>query len=58
MPESMCRNEECPLKDSCFRYVAEPKEHQWYNDYKYDNGCDHYLKFHGSRPTLNHIRES
>jgi hypothetical protein len=58
MPDiSMCRNEECPLKDSCYRYVAEPSHYQAYGKFEYKDGCDHYLKFHGSRPMLNHIRD-
>lgn len=28
MPEiSMCRNEECPLKFECYRYMARPNSH-------------------------------
>jgi hypothetical protein len=38
MPDiSMCENEDCPLKYSCYRYMAEPSEWwQSYADFKPD----------------------
>lgn len=29
MPDiTMCKGEDCPLKDSCYRYVATPSEYR------------------------------
>lgn len=50
MPDiSMCINEECPLKQLCYRYTAPADEiYQAYGDFKYGinkNGipeCDHF----------------
>lgn len=48
MPDiSMCKNTECPLKDTCYRFTATPSEPvQSYSDFKYDEkkGCDYYWK--------------
>ena len=48
MPDiSMCKNTECPLKNTCYRFIATPSEYlQSYGDFKYDekNGCDYYWK--------------
>lgn len=46
MPDiSMCRNEECPLKEKCYRYTAEPSPfRQAYAEFKVneEGGCDYY----------------
>lgn len=45
MPDiSKCENLECPLKEKCYRYTSEPKEHwQAYTNFKYNEdakSCD------------------
>lgn len=45
MPDiAMCINEFCELKDTCYRYKANPAEFwQPYGDFHPKNGkCDHY----------------
>lgn len=45
MPDiSMCMNETCPIKKSCYRYTATPSEHwQSYGSFVWKDGkCDHY----------------
>ena len=46
MPDiSMCANEECPLKEKCYRYTSEPDKYlQSYGDFKPDeNGeCEYF----------------
>ncbi|HSH24994.1 MAG TPA: hypothetical protein VLA13_05595 [Massilibacterium sp.] len=40
-----CENEDCPLKEKCYRYLAPPNsERQAYGDFKPDeNGnCEYY----------------
>jgi hypothetical protein len=49
MPDiSMCTNEECPLKETCYRYNATPSEFmQAYAKFEYDKdtkSCDYYWK--------------
>lgn len=48
MPDiSMCKNDTCPLKNTCYRFIATPNEYvQQYDDFKYDekSGCDYYWK--------------
>jgi hypothetical protein len=41
---SMCANEECPLKEKCYRYTAKPEMMQSYGDFKPDeNGeCEYF----------------
>jgi hypothetical protein len=45
MPDiSMCMGNDCPLKESCYRYKAEPCDYQSYfmeSPYKNEK-CDHY----------------
>jgi len=42
---SMCKNEECPLKKTCYRYVAIPNDYwQAYGQFVYNNGCDWYIE--------------
>jgi len=45
MPDiSMCNNQECPLKEKCYRYKAEPNPYrQSYGDFKYKNGCSYFI---------------
>lgn len=45
MDISMCENQTCPLKEKCYRFMAEPNPtYQSYADFKPDeNGkCDFY----------------
>lgn len=46
MPDiAMCLNEECPLKETCYRFTATPSEYwQSYMDFKYEDGCKDYIK--------------
>ena len=45
MPDiSMCKNEKCPLRLKCFRYMAVPYEYQAYAGFEYDNGCDYFME--------------
>jgi len=48
MPDiSMCANETCPKKDTCYRYTATPSYHQAYGGYTVPPGypkCDAYWK--------------
>ena len=39
---SMCLNEDCPLKEKCYRYTAPASDYQYYSDFKYveGEGCD------------------
>ena len=41
---TMCKNENCPVKDTCFRYLATPSQYQAY--YVFDENsnepCDSY----------------
>lgn len=43
---SMCNSKDCPLKETCFRFLAIPSlVYQSYADFKYENGnCEYYLK--------------
>lgn len=47
MPDiSKCANEDCPLKNTCYRYTSKPNElWQSYNNYSYNkeaNECKDY----------------
>ena len=44
MPDmQMCKNEDCPKKNKCFRYIAEPNKHwQAYGKYDHDN-CQSFI---------------
>lgn len=44
MPDiSMCRNETCPIKNTCYRYTATPNKYQSFSSFKYENGkCDYW----------------
>lgn len=58
MPDiSMCKNNKCPLNETCYRYVATPSSYQTYSDFQYKDGCDYYWEFLGSRGVLNQLRD-
>lgn len=41
MPDiSMCADKDCPQREKCFRYRAEPNDYQSYSAFKYDGGCE------------------
>ena len=46
MPDiSMCQNQDCKLKETCYRFKAVPNEHrQSYSDFKpdKDGNCKYY----------------
>ena len=48
---SKCENEECPLKEKCYRYTSKPSEYrQTYSEFKYDEitkGCDYFWSNEG-----------
>lgn len=59
MPDiSMCKNEDCPLKESCYRYMATPNiPYQSYGkfDHKKIMGivvCDHQIEIDNDTPTI------
>jgi len=46
MPDmTLCDNKDCPLKDSCYRSLAEPdKKYQSYASFEYEkNRCEYYI---------------
>ena len=45
MPDiSMCRNETCPLKKSCYRYMAKPNEfRQAYSSFEWKEHNNHLM---------------
>lgn len=45
MPDiSMCANQTCPKKESCYRFTAKPCKYQTYADFKPDEEgkCEYY----------------
>jgi hypothetical protein len=48
---TMCANNDCPLKTTCYRYRAQPSEWQPYANFEYqtkENGeveCVYFIKF-------------
>ena len=43
MPDiSLCQNEECYRKDTCYRYIAEPSYRQSYGNFT--EPCDMYIE--------------
>ena len=43
---TMCKGDSCPLKDNCYRYLANASEYQYYfveAPYK-DKDCEYYWK--------------
>lgn len=58
MPDiSMCKGTDCPLKETCYRYTAEPSEFmQSYftiSPIKNDRTCDYYWKIESSKAKEN-----
>jgi len=47
MPDiSLCRNDTCPLKEQCYRFMATKDKHQWYADFKFEDGnCEYFMPF-------------
>lgn len=43
---AMCKNEDCPVKKSCYRYLAKPDSYQSYftGIKATEEGCDVYWK--------------
>lgn len=41
-----CLNEDCPIKEKCYRWTAIASEWQSYAEFKHDEetGCDDYLE--------------
>jgi hypothetical protein len=45
MGKTKCSNDNCPLKYECYRFVSEPTEHQWYNQFEFKDGiCDGFIE--------------
>lgn len=44
MPDiAKCSNENCPLKEKCYRFTSKPSEFsQAYADFTYDEGCEYF----------------
>jgi hypothetical protein len=45
MPDiTMCPGGDCPLKETCYRYKAEPSDYQsyWFEPPYYAGICEHY----------------
>ena len=49
---SMCDNKTCPLRNTCYRFIAEPNPYrQSYGDFRWKSEeegkvtCDHYWDF-------------
>lgn len=40
-----CRNEDCPLKKKCYRYLADKERGQIWGEYEYepDGGCEYFI---------------
>lgn len=60
MPDiTMCMGKDCPLKETCYRYKAEPSEYQsyWLEPPYYAGICEHYWEIEepkkGSKTTNN-----
>lgn len=48
MPDiSMCNNNFCSLKETCYRYKATPSKRQSYTNFKQNEAgyCEYYVKF-------------
>ena len=51
MPDiAMCQNKECPLREKCYRFKAEPSDYQSYAEFKPDeNGeCDNFIEIYNN----------
>ena len=51
MPDiSMCNNNSCPSKISCYRFMAKPSSpYQWYSTFEVPEGkdrCDDFIEAH------------
>jgi hypothetical protein len=45
MPDiSMCNNQDCPKKETCYRFIAKPNIHQSYTKFEFNGNCMYYLK--------------
>ena len=57
MPDiSMCKGNECPLKETCYRYKANPDHYQSYFvdiPLKEDGTCDHFMEIWKSKTQNN-----
>lgn len=43
MPDiTMCENNDCPLNNKCFRYLAKPDRYQAYSCFLYNDGCEYF----------------
>lgn len=57
MPDiTMCTNDECPLRESCYRYMAKPSEYmqsyavfEWKAGKKGKVDCEYYVKIKPKR---------
>lgn len=59
MPDiSMCKNNECPLKETCYRFKATPSCHQAYADFNYKDGCDYYWEIESNCKYIKKFGES
>ena len=57
MPDiAMCANELCDLKDTCYRYTAEPSDTQSYGSFDH-NDCGHYWSVDSMAWPPRHIRK-
>jgi hypothetical protein len=56
-----CSNKDCPLKNTCFRFLAKDGYWQSYSDFKpkEDGTCEHYWKCKTKKETklLNKIND-
>lgn len=53
MPDiTMCPGGDCPLKETCYRYKAEPSDYQsyWFEPPYYSGICEHYWEM-SSKPS-------
>jgi len=43
MDIAICQDKNCPKRENCFRFMAEPNpDYQSYGSFKWDNGCQYY----------------
>jgi hypothetical protein len=42
----LCTNEDCPLKEKCYRWTAEPDEHQSFAEFipDKDEDCEYFIE--------------
>ena len=44
MPDiTLCENEDCPIKENCYRYLAVGGLFQSYANFEYKNGCPFFI---------------